>query len=52
MQRSTTFLLLTMGLASAIALADDTPDGKKSLGGSGEMIQFDLPESSRTISGI
>lgn len=52
MQRLTTFMLLTLCLASTIVLADDTPDGKKSLGGSGQMIQFDLSESGRTIAGI
>ena len=41
------FALPTVG-----TFGDDTPDGKKSLGGSGEMIQFDLPLAERTLSGI
>ena len=31
---------------------DGTPDGKKSLGGSGEMIRFSLPSTEREVTGI
>jgi hypothetical protein len=52
MQRYAFLLVLTFCLSANIAIADETPDGKKSLGGSGEMIQFDLPASDRKLSGI
>jgi RNA polymerase sigma-70 factor (ECF subfamily) len=35
-----------------LAYGDDTPDGKKSFGGSGEMIRFELPEGVTKIKGI
>lgn len=36
----------------AAVYADDEPDGKKSLGGSGEMIQFELSPEKRTLAGV
>ena len=36
----------------AVAYADDKPDGKKSLGGSGEMIQLKLSPDNRMLAGI
>ena len=46
----TGFILAT--LPPAIACADVKPDGKRSLGGSGEMIQLQLPPENRTLTGI
>src|SRR5689334_22007243 len=37
---------------SILAYGDDKPDGKKSYGGSGEMIRFELPEGVTKIKGI
>ncbi len=38
--------------ASILGYGDDKPDGKKSIGGSGEMIRFELPEGVTKIKGI
>jgi hypothetical protein len=38
--------------ASILGYGDDKPDGKKSYGGSGEMIRFELPEGVSKIKGI
>jgi RNA polymerase sigma-70 factor (ECF subfamily) len=35
-----------------LGYGDDKPDGKKSIGGSGELIQFELPEGVTKIKGI
>ena len=50
----TTFVTL-LSVCAWPTLANDgggTPNGKKSLGGSGEMIQLALPENSRMLAGI
>ncbi len=38
--------------ANIIGYGDDKPDGKKSIGGSGEMIRFELPEGVTKIKGL
>jgi hypothetical protein len=41
-----------MTVSGATIAGDGKPDGKKSLGGSGEMIQFEIPDGSRMLAGI
>lgn len=41
-----------LGDSPAVNLGDGQPDGKKSLGGSGEMIEFAMPDEQSEVSGI
>lgn len=43
---------LVTSLIAASCLADGQADGKKSLGGSGEMIQLEIPSQDRMLDGI
>lgn len=45
------FLVASIASSATIA-ADDSPAGKKSLGGSGEMIQLRMPDDTNLLAGI
>lgn len=50
--RIPTLCAMLVAFSAFGTFGDDKPDGKKSLGGSGEMIRFSLPAAERTLSGI
>jgi hypothetical protein len=43
---------MALGDSPAVKSGDGQPDGKKSLGGSGEMIEFVMPDEQSEVSGI
>lgn len=51
-KRFPSILFIVAFSVHAVASADDTPDGKKSLGGSGEMIQLKLSPDNPMLAGI
>lgn len=52
MKRIAVMLIVALSSVPSVGRSEETADGKKSLGGSGEMIQFDLPASNRSLKGI